>query len=83
MVTATVCTRVRFGLGDRVSESSADCDVINLVPDLISWTFPSPFSSGMVLEPCVGDDLVVLLAPLDPLFSSFIADAQPVFSYDV
>src|SRR5215469_10663258 len=73
MITRTVCSWICFNLGQSISESFTNSDVIYLASTSVSWTFPCAQVSRVMSKPCVPNYLLILHAlfypPLSPIIS--------------
>ena len=69
---STVCLELFVHFLHTVPEPFNNRRVIYLIPSYISWTLPSARVPGIVLEPCIHDNLLSTLRPLNPLVSLLV-----------
>ena len=63
VVTVAVCFWICANISNGASLSPIDHDVIDLIPSNPIRAFPCPEFSWVFSEPCVHNDMVILLSP--------------------
>ena len=76
VITSDVRPRVRFAVQDGISPSFIHTYIIDLVSCTITRASPCIQSTFSILEPCVADDHLVILAPFNKSVTSFISFIQ-------